>query len=102
MLHLVDISQAAFVPGRVLKDNILLSHEFVKGYGRKGFSPRCMIKINMQKAYDSLKRPFLEEMLLGKNFLGIFIKWIMCCVRTVSYSININGFPSPPFAAKIE
>ncbi|KAH0714848.1 hypothetical protein KY284_007753 [Solanum tuberosum] len=31
---LIDPSQAAFVPGRVIVDNILLSHELVKGYGR--------------------------------------------------------------------
>nr|XP_016503052.1 PREDICTED: uncharacterized protein LOC107821155 [Nicotiana tabacum]XP_018629633.1 uncharacterized protein LOC108946820 [Nicotiana tomentosiformis] len=58
---LVDDSQADFVPGRVLTDNILLSHELVKGYGRKRISPRCMIKIDMQKAYDSLEWVFLEQ-----------------------------------------
>ncbi|XP_019258106.1 PREDICTED: uncharacterized protein LOC109236386 [Nicotiana attenuata] len=61
MNTLVDGSQAAFVPGRGLVDNILLSHELIKGYGRKGVSPRCMIKIDMQKAYDSLEWIYLEQ-----------------------------------------
>ncbi|XP_016436243.2 uncharacterized protein LOC107762399 [Nicotiana tabacum] len=43
----VDHSQAIFVPGRMLADNVLLSHELVKGYGKKGVSPRCMLKIDM-------------------------------------------------------
>lgn len=44
---LIYKSQFTFVPGRVIIDNILLSHELVKGYRRKGISPRCMIKVDM-------------------------------------------------------
>ncbi|KAG5605121.1 hypothetical protein H5410_026613 [Solanum commersonii] len=36
-------SQAAFIPD---KNNVLISHELVKGYGRKGISPRCVFKID--------------------------------------------------------
>lgn len=54
MEDLVDNCQFAFVPGRVITNNIILSHELVKGYGRKGISPMCMMKMDMQKAYDSL------------------------------------------------
>ncbi|XP_016461479.2 uncharacterized protein LOC107784810 [Nicotiana tabacum] len=55
MDSIIDKSQAAFVLGRLITDNIILSHELVKGYRRKGVSPRCMIKIDMQKAYDSIE-----------------------------------------------
>lgn len=60
MDNLIGISQATFVPGRVISDNIILSHELVKGYGRKGITPRCMIKLDMQKPYDSLEWGFLK------------------------------------------
>ncbi|XP_019238224.1 PREDICTED: uncharacterized protein LOC109218324 [Nicotiana attenuata] len=52
MLDLIDNCQTTFVPGRLITDNIIMSHELVKGYGRKNISPRCMLKIDMQKAYD--------------------------------------------------
>lgn len=100
MNYLVDPGQAAFVPGRMLIDNVLLSHELVKVYGRKGISPRCMFKIDMQKAYDSLEWHFLEEVLAGMQVPQRFIEWIMSYVRTVSYSILINGCPSAPSKAK--
>lgn len=94
------MSQAVFVPGRVLNDNILLGHELVKGYGRKGISPRCMVKIDMQKAYDSLEWKFLEQVLKELNILEKFLSWIMTYVTKMSYSIVINGKPTTPFDAK--
>ncbi|KAH0651594.1 hypothetical protein KY285_031723 [Solanum tuberosum] len=102
MNYLVDPSQAAFVPGRMLNDNVILTHELVKGYGRKGILPRWMFKIDMQKADDSLEWHFLEEVLFGLQIPAQFITWIMRCVKTDSYSIVINGCPSRPFQEKKE
>lgn len=68
MGDLVGKSQSAFVKGRVIFDNILLSHELVKGYGRNHISPRCMLKIDLQKAYDSVEWPFIKHLLLELGF----------------------------------
>ncbi|XP_075099695.1 uncharacterized protein LOC142176344 [Nicotiana tabacum] len=99
MNDLVDDFQSAFVPGRMITDNIILSHELVKGYGRKGISPRCTMKLDMQKAYDSLEWVFLEQILIGMAFPDMLVKWVMSCVNTVSYPILLNGKPTPPFDA---
>ena len=48
-------SQARFIPGRKIVDNIVLAHELVKAYTRKHISPRSMLKIDLQKAYDSVE-----------------------------------------------
>ncbi|XP_070031719.1 uncharacterized protein [Nicotiana tomentosiformis] len=73
MDYLVDNSQDAFVPMRVITDNILLRHKLVRGYGRKGISPRCMIKFDMQKAYDYVEWTFIEQVLIGLNFPSVFV-----------------------------
>lgn len=96
----IEQSQSAFVPGRIISDNIILNHELIKVYGRKNISPRYMMKIDMQKAYDSVEWIYIEQMLHGLHFPVKFTNWIMSCLRTVSYLININGKPSRPFAAK--
>ena len=36
-------SQAGFIPGRKIADNIVLAHELVKVYTRKHISPRSML-----------------------------------------------------------
>lgn len=59
-----------------------------------------MLKIDIQKAYDCVEWPFLEQILINLNFIEIFIKWIMACVKTISYSIIINRKSTVTFEAK--
>lgn len=47
---IISEAQAGFSPRRRIADNIILAHELVKSYNRKHISPRCMIKVDIQKA----------------------------------------------------
>lgn len=38
MNEVVDDSQSAFVPGKIIQDNILMAQELIRGYGRKHVS----------------------------------------------------------------
>nr|XP_010314882.1 uncharacterized protein LOC101268668 [Solanum lycopersicum] len=49
-----------FIPGRKIAENIILAHELVKSYTRKNISPRSMLKIDLQQAYDLVEWSFLE------------------------------------------
>ncbi|XP_015162891.1 uncharacterized protein [Solanum tuberosum] len=60
---IINPTQAGFVLGRRIGDNIIMAHEIVKSYTRKHVSPRCMIKIDLQKAYDSVEWIYLEQLL---------------------------------------
>lgn len=51
----VDLAQAGCIPNRSIFDNILLATELIKGYSTKSVSPRCMVKTNLRKAYDSVE-----------------------------------------------
>ncbi|KAL0295233.1 UNVERIFIED_CONTAM: hypothetical protein Sangu_3203000 [Sesamum angustifolium] len=64
ILHLlIDYSQNAFVPGRSISDNILLAQELLAGYNQAKLPPRCTIKVDLKKAYDSVEWDFLTEVI---------------------------------------
>nr|KAJ0187106.1 hypothetical protein LSAT_V11C900454800 [Lactuca sativa] len=88
---LVSDNQSAFIPGRSILDNVLLSQELVRGYHIDRGYARCALKIDIQKAYDTVNWKFLQHILKEFGFHSSMIKWIMNCVTTSSFMINING-----------
>ena len=92
-------SQAGFIPGRKIADNIIRVQELVKTYTRKNISPRSMLNNDLQKAYDSVEWPFLEKVIVGLGFPEMFIQWVIHCVKTVNYTIVVNGQTTQRFDA---
>ena len=89
--EVIDISQTAFLPGRVIHDNILMAFELLRGYSRKHIYPRCTIQMDIRKAYDTVEWNALATILKEMNFPGKFVDWTMECVSTASFRYSING-----------
>ncbi|XP_073149107.1 secreted RxLR effector protein 78-like [Henckelia pumila] len=87
---LIIQDQAAFVPGRSIVENIHMAQEMLKHYARKRGSPLCILKIDLQKSYDTVHWEFLRDTLRFLNFPPRFIAWIMECVSSTSYSISLG------------
>ncbi|XP_019162216.1 PREDICTED: uncharacterized protein LOC109158777 [Ipomoea nil] len=90
---LISESQSAFIPGRLITDNILVAAEVGHFLNRKqcGVAGWGALKLDMAKAYDRMEWPFLKRMLEVMGFDGRWIKLIMTCVTTVSYTVMVNG-----------
>ncbi|KAL0386462.1 UNVERIFIED_CONTAM: hypothetical protein Slati_4601500 [Sesamum latifolium] len=92
VLHmLIDCSQNAFVPGQSIADNILLAQELLARYNQVRLPQRCTIKVDIQKAYDSVNWDFILESLKIFNFPSRFISWIEQCMTTATFSLSLNG-----------
>lgn len=92
VLHdLISNNQTAFIPGRLLVENVLLATELVQGYNHKNISQRGMLKVDLKKAFDSVHWGFILNTLKAMNFPDHFITLINQCVSTTSFSLCING-----------
>ncbi|GJW07139.1 hypothetical protein Tco_1569562 [Tanacetum coccineum] len=89
--EVVSDNQSAFVPGRHISDNILLTQELIYAYHRDIGPPRCAFKIDIQKAYDMVDWHFMDVILKRFDFPPLIKNWIMDCVSSTSFSIGVNG-----------
>lgn len=58
---------------------------------RKRTAPRCTMKVDIQKAYNTISWEFMEKALRAFGFPNKFVMWIMECVTAPSYSLKVNG-----------
>lgn len=91
--HLVSKTQGAFISGSLISDNILIAHEMI--YALR-INPHCKgefmaIKTDMSKAYDRVQWSFLEDLFLRMGFHEKWVVWIKKCVRTIYYTVLLNG-----------
>ena len=89
--RIIAENQSAFVQGRLLMENVLLASELVKGYHKESVSPRCAMKIDISKAFDSVQWQFIINGLLAMGFPERFIHWIKLCITTPSFSVQVQG-----------
>ncbi|GJY24300.1 RNA-directed DNA polymerase, eukaryota, reverse transcriptase zinc-binding domain protein [Tanacetum coccineum] len=89
--ELVSCNHSAFIPGRNIQDNILITQELMRGYNKKTGPKRMAFKIDLQKAYDTISWDFLKSTLEGFGFYERMIQWITECVTTAAFTLNVNG-----------
>lgn len=88
---LISPYQSAFVPKRLIGDNIFLAQSLCTKYHLNLGQPRCAIKLDIKKAFDTLNWGFLFEALRRMGFPPLFVKWIYTCISTCMISIKVNG-----------
>lgn len=66
-------------------------HDIVKSYQKPGGPSACAIKVDIMKAFDTVKWDYPKCVLAHMNFPSRFRHWIFLCLSTTSFSINLNG-----------
>lgn len=92
---IVSENQSAFIPGRAISDNVLITHEVLHFLKVSGAKKHCSmaVKTDMSKAYDRVEWSFIQTVLKRLGFHSAWIGWIMQCISTVSYSFLVNDSP---------
>ena len=92
---LISETQSAFVPGRLISDNILIAQEMFHGlWTNKACKGKYMaIKTDMSKAYDRVEWDFIKALLQKMGFDFHWITLMMECISSVQYRVLLNGQP---------
>ena len=91
--RLISPSQSAFVPRRLIIDNVLVAYETLHAMhnrrsGRRGY---MALKLNVSKAYDRVEWSFLRGIMSKLGLPKCWIDRVMSCVTSTSFSTRING-----------
>ncbi|CAL5404505.1 unnamed protein product [Camellia sinensis] len=94
---IIGETQTAFIGGRNILDGVFIANEVVDGW-KKTNKNGLILKLDFEKAFDSVNWEFLFSLLSSFGFGNKWISWMKTCVSTVRISILVNGAPTKEFS----
>ena len=94
--NIIDYSQSALIKGRWLLDSILVANGVVEE-NRLKRKRLVIIKVDYEKAYDSVSWDFLYYMMYWLRFCARWVGWIKECMESSSVVVLVNGSPTKEF-----
>jgi len=95
----ISAEQFGFLEGRQIHEAIGVAQEGMHSLKTQNIKG-AILKIDLSKAYDKVSWIYIRLLLTHLGFGIDFIRWIMSCISTVSFSVLINGAASPFFHAE--
>jgi len=93
---IIDDCQSAFLKYRGILDSVLMANEVIEELKRRR-KPGLCLKVDFEKAYDSVIWEFLYDMLYRMGFHRKWIMWIQGCLESATVSVLVNGNPTEEF-----
>nr|GEY62091.1 putative RNA-directed DNA polymerase, eukaryota, reverse transcriptase zinc-binding domain protein [Tanacetum cinerariifolium] len=93
---IINEVESAFIEDRQILDGPFILNDVISWYKRKR-KQTLIFKVDFEKAYDSVRWDFLDEVLSKFGFGEKWRKWIHCCLHSSKGSIIINGSPTDEF-----
>jgi len=94
--EVIDVSQLAFLKDRGLLDGVLVANEVVEELRRSGRSDLCL-KVDYEKAYDSVRWDFVYYMMRRLGFHRRWIMWVKGCLESATISVLVKRSPMTEF-----
>uniref|UniRef100_A0A453I1L4 Reverse transcriptase domain-containing protein n=1 Tax=Aegilops tauschii subsp. strangulata TaxID=200361 RepID=A0A453I1L4_AEGTS len=95
MNDLVSNAQSAFIKRRSIHDNFMCVRNFARR-PHKCKTPALLFKLDIKKAFDSIKWESILDLLQRLGFPNEFRACIVVLLSSSSSRILLNGLPGPP------
>ncbi|CAI5483302.1 unnamed protein product [Closterium sp. Yama58-4] len=92
VLHMViSPEQYGFIPGRRLSDAVALVADIIEG-AKNGIEDWCLLLVDFEKAFDSVSREFLFDVLERMGFPERLVSWVKGLHEGTTTKLLINGW----------
>ncbi|GJX44734.1 putative RNA-directed DNA polymerase, eukaryota, reverse transcriptase zinc-binding domain protein [Tanacetum coccineum] len=88
--------QTAYLQGRQIIDGPLIVNEVIS-WATKNKERLFILKVDFEKAFDSLDWNFLDHTMEQMGFSSKWRKWIRGCLNSAYASVLVNGSPTKEF-----
>lgn len=91
--EVISPNQSAFVPGRLIQDNVVIAHEVFHHLKmkKKEMDGYLALKLDFNKAYDRVEWGFVEGLLIKMGFHERWVHWVIQSITTVKSTVVVNG-----------
>nr|GEY41854.1 RNA-directed DNA polymerase, eukaryota [Tanacetum cinerariifolium] len=93
---LVNEIQSAFVADRQILNELFILNEIVQ-WCKKRNKQTMVFKVDFEKAYNSVRWDFIEDILRKFGFGDKWCTWIQSCLQSSRGSVIVNGSPTEEF-----
>ncbi|GJT39675.1 RNA-directed DNA polymerase, eukaryota, reverse transcriptase zinc-binding domain protein [Tanacetum coccineum] len=93
---IVNEVQSAFISERQILDGLFILNEIMQ-WCRRRKKQSLIFKVDFEKAYDSVRWDFLDDILVKFGFDIKWRGWIQNCLNSSKGSILVNGSPTEEF-----
>jgi mannosylglycoprotein endo-beta-mannosidase len=95
MDELVSNAQSAFIKKRSIHDNFLYVKNLATRF-HKNKIPALLFKLDIRKAFDSVRWEYLVDLLQRRGFPSRFRNWIVALLATSTSRVLLNGLAGTP------
>ena len=95
MHKLVSNAQSAFIKKRSIHDNFMYVRNLARRFQRTN-TPTLLFKLDIKKAFDSVRWDYLMDLLRHHGFPSRFRDWISALLSSASSRVLLNGIAGDP------